>query len=289
MTAPEATINKTVNQTSISGTTTLTYTILVDNSGTVDLNNPVLTDQLVQNGSTLTLTSGPTLSSGDSDGDGFLDTNETWIYTATYDVASGDISDGNDLVNTATFNSDETSAISDSATTTITGPPTNATLTLLKSVTNVTAVDTDWTLSFSGPSTGSGIKGDVAITNAPIFAGAYTLSESGAPADYALRYLTCTGAADLSTSPTNPNITIAPGENVNCVFENRRGRTITLLKEVVGGVAADTDWTLSAVSTAINRSGVEGDGTITGVGANSAPITLSESGGPAASPMTSLM
>lgn len=119
MTAPAATINKSVNQSSVSGVTTLTYTIIVANSGTVDLTGPALTDQLLQNGVAQTLTSGPTLASGDDNADGILNTSETWIYSATYDVTSGNLNDGNDLVNTATFNSNETSAVSDTATTTI--------------------------------------------------------------------------------------------------------------------------------------------------------------------------
>ncbi len=119
MTAPDATINKSVNLSSVSGVTTLTYTIIVDNSGTVDLTSPGLDRPASAERSSQTLTSGPTLTSGDVDSDGVLDTSETWIYSATYNVTSGNLNDGNDLINTATFNSNETSAVSDTATTTI--------------------------------------------------------------------------------------------------------------------------------------------------------------------------
>ncbi len=122
MVAPLATIAKSVNLTSISSTDTLNYTIVVDNTGNVDLTSPTLADVLDQNGSSLTLTSGPTLS-GDTDGDGILDTSETWIYVASYDVVQADVDDGNDLVNTATFDSAETTAVLDAATTTITVSP----------------------------------------------------------------------------------------------------------------------------------------------------------------------
>ena len=136
MTAPLATIAKSVNLTSISSTDSLSYTIVVDNTGNVDLTSPTLVDVLDQNGSTQTLTSGPTLS-GDADGDGILDTSETWIYAATYDVVQANVDDGNDLVNTATFNSAETTAIQDAATTTIT---TNPSISVTKSADDTTDV-----------------------------------------------------------------------------------------------------------------------------------------------------
>ena len=120
---PSFTISKVVDQTEISTTTTLDYTILVENTGDVDLTSPVFTDTLTQNGTGLTLTSGPTLVSGDTDSDNELDISEIWIYLASYNVTAGNISNGNDLVNTATFDAAELSAQQDTAITTITSPP----------------------------------------------------------------------------------------------------------------------------------------------------------------------
>lgn len=86
---PDFNITKTVDQTTLSSTGTLTYTITVENDGNVTLTNPVLTDDLSTQGP-LALTSGPTLS-GDTNNDNKLDVTETWIYTATYDVTQADL------------------------------------------------------------------------------------------------------------------------------------------------------------------------------------------------------
>jgi len=103
--------------------TTLTYTITITNTGTLSLTAPVLTDTLTQGGAPRTLSTGPVLSSGDTNTNNVVETSETWVYTATYDVTTTDISDGNDLLNTAVFNTAETSASQDTATTTISPIP----------------------------------------------------------------------------------------------------------------------------------------------------------------------
>jgi len=106
---PSLTIVKVVDLATISAPGTLTYTITVDNTGNVDLTNVVLTDIFA---------GGATLDSGD-DGDNILETTETWIYTADYDVTAADILDGFPLVNTASVDTDQTAPASDNATTTI--------------------------------------------------------------------------------------------------------------------------------------------------------------------------
>lgn len=120
MTAPSATLSKSVNKTSVSGVDTLTYSIIVSNNGTVDLTSPNLDDTVVQNGATRQSLTGISPTSGDVDSDGILDTSETWIYSVTYNVSVSDVVDGNDIINTASFTSTETpTAITDTAATTI--------------------------------------------------------------------------------------------------------------------------------------------------------------------------
>ncbi|WP_229802122.1 beta strand repeat-containing protein [Paramylibacter ulvae] len=118
----DATIDKVVDIASISAPGTLTYTITIENTGNVALIDPAIGDDLVQDGNALTLTSGPTLTSGD-DGDGEIGVAETWEYSVTYAVTQDDIDNGADIVNTATFNSRDTADISDDATTTISQSP----------------------------------------------------------------------------------------------------------------------------------------------------------------------
>jgi uncharacterized repeat protein (TIGR01451 family) len=119
---PSFTLDKVVDIANVSSLITLTYTITVDNDGDVDLTTPILTDDLTQDGVSMVLTTGPTLS-GDTDSDGQIDTDEIWVYTATYDVTQANLDDGNDLVNAADFDTAETAAASDSASTTISTNP----------------------------------------------------------------------------------------------------------------------------------------------------------------------
>jgi Calx-beta domain/Domain of unknown function DUF11 len=122
------TVSKAVNQSNISSPQTLTYTITVANTGNIPLTGPVITDSL-SNGSTLTLTSGPTLTSGDAAPFGIIDVAETWIYTATYAVTQSNINGGATITNSATFNTNETVLqTSNTVSTTITSTPQLTTL-----------------------------------------------------------------------------------------------------------------------------------------------------------------
>nr|WP_051315853.1 gliding motility-associated C-terminal domain-containing protein [Algoriphagus vanfongensis] len=60
------------------------------------------------------------LDSGDTDNDGELDLDETWVYYASYEADQDDVDAGDDIVNTAYVNSNETEEEEASATTTIT-------------------------------------------------------------------------------------------------------------------------------------------------------------------------
>ncbi len=122
------TVAKAVNQTNITSPQTLTYTITVANTGNIPLTGPVITDTL-SNGSALTLTSGPTLTSGDAAPLGTIDVGETWIYTATYAVTQASINGGATITNSATFTTNETTLqSSNTVSTTITRTPQLTTL-----------------------------------------------------------------------------------------------------------------------------------------------------------------
>jgi uncharacterized repeat protein (TIGR01451 family) len=133
---------------------TLTYIITVDNTGNRTLTAPVISDNLVQGANSLTLFSGPTLSSGDTDNDNALDTNETWVYTAIYAVTQANVDDGGNIVNTATFDSAQTSPV--------TSAPVSTPITQSPSLTIVKTADT---------------AGPVAVNDVIIYT--YTVTNSG--------------------------------------------------------------------------------------------------------------
>src|SRR5690554_2995101 len=96
---------------------TITYTFTVTNEGNVSLGNVVVTDPLIA------VISGPT---GDTNGNGMLDVDETWIYTGTYTITQVDI-DAGEVINqaTATATAPDQSTVSDlSGSTTTTDDPT---------------------------------------------------------------------------------------------------------------------------------------------------------------------
>ena len=73
----------------------ITYTITAENTGNVTLSNVVPTDTLKDaNGAVLGLSSGPTLISGDADGDAKLGVTEIWTYRATYALSQAAIDAG---------------------------------------------------------------------------------------------------------------------------------------------------------------------------------------------------
>lgn len=121
---PTAAVTKTVDVSSLSTPQTITYTITVDNIGTGQLSSPVVTDTLTLGGAARTLTTGPTYVSGDNNGNGQVGGNETWVYTATYDVTQADIDATGDFSNIATFTSTQTGAVNSLAVaTTVTRTP----------------------------------------------------------------------------------------------------------------------------------------------------------------------
>lgn len=86
---PDIDIAKTTDREQIHEGDTITYTYTVTNPGNVSLSNVSVTDDM---------TGYVPYQSGDTDNDGRLDTDETWIFTATYNVTADDVSP---LVNNA--------------------------------------------------------------------------------------------------------------------------------------------------------------------------------------------
>jgi uncharacterized repeat protein (TIGR01451 family)/gliding motility-associated-like protein len=78
------------------------YTFSIINTGNVPISNVVVSDPLL--GGAI---AGP--ASGDTDGDGELDTTETWVYSATYSIIQTDI-DNNQVNNLATVTGEDPDA-----------------------------------------------------------------------------------------------------------------------------------------------------------------------------------
>jgi uncharacterized repeat protein (TIGR01451 family) len=95
---------------------TIAYTILVKNTGNVTLDTVALTDTLKNTaGTTLALTSGPTLNAAtDTGSDGKVTPNEQWTYTASYTLTQADVDSGG-LTNTvsATAKTPTSATVSD--------------------------------------------------------------------------------------------------------------------------------------------------------------------------------
>ncbi|MBL8791881.1 MAG: DUF11 domain-containing protein [Rhizobiales bacterium] len=155
---PNFTITKSVSAAAVAAPGTLTYTITVDNNGSAILTNPVITDTLQLNGTPIAPTSGPTLTSGDTNGDGILQDTETWVYTVTHNVTQANIDGGGSFTNVATWACTEVAVkTSNTVTTTITRTP------------NI-AVDKSFVITTDNGTIGTADVGDVitysyAVTN----------------------------------------------------------------------------------------------------------------------------
>lgn len=98
----------------------LNYTITARNTGNVALAHVSITDTL-PDGTTAAGLAGP---SGDTNGNGLLDVDETWIWTTSYRVTQADIDAGNDLVNKVSASADGIGVpVADDATTGISTRP----------------------------------------------------------------------------------------------------------------------------------------------------------------------
>ncbi len=210
------TITKEADKSSVSSAgETINYTITVVNTGNVNLTNVVLTD---------TFAGGATLDSGDTNTDGVLDTDETWIYAADYEVTQADIDAGTDLGNIASVDTDQTNTNEDNAITTISQQPE---LTVTKTATSSTysSVGEEITYSIEVENTGnltiSGINVSDPLTGlnttinnlAPGELQTYNVSYSITQADLNLGSVVNTATASGS-DPNNVTVTASDSETV---------------------------------------------------------------------------
>ncbi|MGB9142328.1 MAG: hypothetical protein WCB71_09045, partial [Aestuariivirga sp.] len=208
--APSFAITKAVNLANITGPTTLSYTITIQNTGSATLTGLSISDVLVQGANPRTLASGPAYSSGDADSDGAIDPAETWIYTATYAVTQANIDDGSAFSNTATFDTAETAPlVSNAATTTITQSPA---LTLEKTADTVGPVSAADIINYTYKVKNTGNITISGVTLAETFNGYGT---APVPANETLS-LDAAPAGDSTTGTANDGIwaVLAPGDEV---------------------------------------------------------------------------
>ncbi|MFZ1814768.1 MAG: hypothetical protein WBO55_16105 [Rhizobiaceae bacterium] len=111
VTGPAAAVTKSASLATISAPGSITFTITVQNIGTIQLSSPSMADALTLGVAPRTLTSGPTYVSGDTNGNGQIGTSETWTWTASYTATQNDIDTGGNFNNTATFTSTQTGAV----------------------------------------------------------------------------------------------------------------------------------------------------------------------------------
>ena len=93
---PSIALIKTAEPAEAHDGETITYTYTVTNPGNTPLTDITVTDDIIEE---------VTYQSGDSDGNGELDVEESWVYTATYTIKPQDASP---LVNTATASGSDT-------------------------------------------------------------------------------------------------------------------------------------------------------------------------------------
>ncbi|WP_295417798.1 pertactin-like passenger domain-containing protein [Sulfurovum sp.] len=94
---PAISLLKEVNASTVSSPTSLKYTFTVENRGNMALSHVILNDPF----------GAAVLLSGDTDADGALDMDESWIYTLDYTVTQARIDTGTDIVNTASVTCDQ--------------------------------------------------------------------------------------------------------------------------------------------------------------------------------------
>ncbi|WP_298258134.1 hypothetical protein [uncultured Litoreibacter sp.] len=104
--APALEATKIATTTGQSVDDIVTYFLSVENTGNVTLTSPSITDTMVRNNNTPTaLTTAFAFQNGDTDNDGALDVDETWVYSATHVITQSDINAGG-FTNTATVTAD---------------------------------------------------------------------------------------------------------------------------------------------------------------------------------------
>ena len=114
---PDFSIAKDATESSVDHAgAVIHYTIVLHNTGNVDLTGVQVTDPFADPGSLQFV-------GGDADNDGKLDLTETWTYSATHTVTQPEINAGANLVNTAFGDTDQTGPKNDDATTSVSQNP----------------------------------------------------------------------------------------------------------------------------------------------------------------------
>jgi uncharacterized repeat protein (TIGR01451 family) len=200
------TINKSVNSASIAAPSTLTYTVTVANTGSVALHAPVITDTLAQ-GTSLALTSGPTLTSGDAAPVGTLNIGETWLYSATYAVTQANINNGTSITNKASFATTEAPlATSNTVTTTITRNPQ---LTILKIPSTLGPAPVGTSITYTYKITNSGNVAMTSITVSDVHNGSGVFT---GPGNETLLADAAPAGDSADAAPNGTWDTLAPGD-----------------------------------------------------------------------------
>jgi uncharacterized repeat protein (TIGR01451 family) len=258
-----------VTNQDISPTLTLVKQLINDNGG-----NATLAD-FILSGDGPTPISGvsgtPAVTNADVDAGGY-DLSESgpagYSSDGVWVCLGGDQTDGDSL----------TLGVGESATCTITNDDEPAELIVVKEVINDnggTAIPGAFQLKVNEVNVNQGAPVPGIVSNTE-----YTVSEDQI-AGYSQTDLTCvtTGTANEVAHP----VTLDEGESVTCTITNDDvSPTLTLEKEVLpmhGGLAADTDWTLSA-NGPTPISGSEGSPSVTSIEVDAGSYDLSESGGP---------
>ena len=114
---PDFSIAKDATESSVNHAgQVIHYSIVLHNTGNVDLTGVSVTDPFADPGSLQFV-------SGDTNNNGTLELTETWTYSATHTVTQAEINAGANLVNTAFADTDQTGPKDDDATTTVAQNP----------------------------------------------------------------------------------------------------------------------------------------------------------------------
>jgi len=139
--SPAMSIEKKVDKSILHHPDTLTYTVTLHNRGNIALSGIQVTDHL-PDGTAITLAS----PAGDKDGDGKLDTDETWLFQTSYAVTQAEIDQGADIINHVSVHCNELPVnLEDKVTTSITQ---SAEIALSKEA-NLTTVSAPTTIGYS--------------------------------------------------------------------------------------------------------------------------------------------
>ncbi len=310
---PSLTINKSASPATVTALpSTITYTITVVNTGNVTLDGVTLGDVLTQGASTLALTTGPTLASGDTNTNSKIDVGETWTYAATYAVTQANLNAGGSIANAATVDTNQTTPQTSNASTSVGQTPSLSMDKTVQSVTvanglNATVTDANDIITYqyvvtntgnvtltavkpvdAGPSF-NGIAGTAALsgftpataTIAPglsqTFTATYTLSQLDVNRAAGLTDAVTNSATATGKSPANADVNSAPDGATATIANNS---SVTVVKtgtlNVGGNGRADPGDTIT-YAFAITNTGIT---TLTGITVSDVLAGVTVSGGP---------